>query len=290
MKSTPSRLRMSFARAAAVVVLAAGGAGLAIGCNGGIQPEVITYNPRAFREQGIGQFQKGDYTGASSSFKEALRQEPGDYTSRYYLGQCFDKMGEPQRAIEEYHTTLNVMTHSLEGKTDTAVRGKVLEALSEAIAHEPDRSSDLAAIEKQQPRTPENAILLARIYRYSGDADMALVRYSEAQTIDPGNPLIAKEYGLYLEQLGQNKRANGQLRHAYAMNTKDEEVAAALRRLGVVPGPSLKSEDQLEKPFIPLGPLPEVDLTTSNKSTTPAQNGANQGTPGAVGSSTSPRD
>jgi Tfp pilus assembly protein PilF len=288
MKSTRFRLRLSFARAAAIAVLAAGGAGLFLGCNGGVNPEVITYNPRAFREQGVAQYQKADYINASSSFKEALRQEPGDYTSRYYLGECFDKMGQPQRAIEEYRTTLNVMTKSLEGKGDVAVRGKVLEALSEAIAHEPDRTGDLALIERQQPRSPENAVLLARIYRYSGDADMALTRYAEAQDIEPSNPLIAKEYGLYLEQLGQKKRADAQLRHAYAMNTRDEEVAAALRRLGVVPGPSLKTEEQLEKPFVPLGPLPEVDLT-SNKSTTPSKP-QQQTAPGAVGTSTSPRD
>lgn len=289
MKSTPSRLRLSFARAAAAAVLAAGGAGLLFGCNGGVNPEMITYNPRAFREQGIGQYQKADYVNASSSFKEALRQEPGDYTSRYYLGECYDKLGQPQRAIEEYRTTLSVMSKSLEGKGDVAVRGKVLEALSEAIAHEPDRTGDLALIERQQPRSAENAVLLARIYRYSGDADMALTRYAEAQNIDPTNPLIAKEFGLYLEQLGQNKRADAQLRHAYAMNTRDEEVAAALRRLGVVPGPSLKSEDALEKPFVPLGPLPEVDLTTSNKSTT-GQPQQQQPQPGAVGSSALPRD
>lgn len=287
MKSTPFRLRLSFARAAAAAVLAAGGAGLLLGCNGGVNPEMITYNPRAFRDQGVAQYNKADYVNASSSFKEALRQEPGDYTSRYYLGECFDKMGQPQRAIEEYRTTLSVMSKSLEGKGDVAVRGKVLEALSEAIAHEPDRTADLALIERQQPRSAENAVLLARIYRYSGDADTALTRYDEAQNIEPANALIAKEYGLYLEQLGQNKRANSQLRHAYAMNTRDEEVAAALRRLGVVPGPSLKSEDQLEKPFVPLGPIPEVDLTTSNKSATPAQP---QQQPGAVGSSASPRD
>lgn len=287
MKSAPFRLRLSFARAATAAVLALGGAGLFLGCNGGVNPEMITYNPRAFRDQGVAQYNKADYVNASSSFKEALRQEPGDYTSRYYLGECFDKMGQPQRAIEEYRTTLVVMSKSLEGKGDVAVRGKVLEALSEAIAHEPDRTADLALIERQQPRSAENAVLLARIYRYSGDADTALTRYDEAQNIDPANPLIAKEFGLYLEQLGQNKRANSQLRHAYAMNTRDEEVAAALRRLGVVPGPSLKSEDQLEKPFVPLGPIPEVDLTSSSKSTTPAQP---QQPPAAVGSSTSPRD
>lgn len=283
MKSASLFQCFSLKRMAAVAVLSLGLAG----CGGGISPEMITYNHAAYRQQGIEKFDKADYVNAASSFKEALRQEPGDYTSRYYLGQCYDKMGHPQQAIEEYRTTLNGMTHSLEGKGDVQTRGKVLEALAQAIAHEPDKSGDMAIVERQQPRTPEDAILLARICRYSGDADTALVHYQEAQQIDPASAPIAKEYGLYLEQLGQAKKADWQLRHAYAMNTRDEEVAAALRRLGVVPGPSLKSEDQLEKPFVPLGPLPEVDLSSSNKSSAPAPQPV---TPGAVGTSSSPRD
>lgn len=273
----------TFKRTVAVALLSAGLAG----CGGGISPEMITYNHRAYREAGVQKFDKADYVNAASDFKEALRQEPGDYTSRYYLGECYDKMGHPQQAIEEYRTTLNTMVHSLEGKGDMPMRAKVLEAYAQGIAHEPDRNGDVALIERQQPRTCENAILLARICRYSGDADTALMHYQEAQQIDPSSQPAAKEYGLYLEQLGQVKRADPQLRHAYAMNTHDEEVAAALRRLGVVPGPSLKSEDQLEKPFVPLGPLPEVDLTTSNKSSAPAPQPSS---PGPVGSSTSPRD
>jgi Tfp pilus assembly protein PilF len=255
----------------------------------GCGTDIISYN-REFRTQAIAQYNKQDYVGAAQTFKAALRNEPGDYTSRYYLGQCYSFMGHPQQAIEEYHTTLSVMTNSLEGRTDVEMRRKVLASLASAIAKESDRTGDLARIERQQPRTAENAVLLARIYRESGDADLALTRYSEAQQIDPKDPLIAKEYGLYLEQLGQTKKADAELRHAYAMNTHDEEVAAALRRMGVVPGPSLKDEDGLEKPLVPLGPLPPLDLTTSNKSTPAGQPSPGQQGPGAVGSSTSPRD
>jgi hypothetical protein len=51
-----------------------------------------------------------------------------------------------------------------------------------------------------------------------------------------------------------------------------------------VPGPSLKGEAGLERPFLPMGPLPEVDLSTSNKQ--PAQPQSGQ----TVGSTGSPRD
>lgn len=275
MKSASILRRFSIAGPVTAVLLAAGLAGCGT--------EIISYN-RQFREQGMSQYTQADYPAAAGSFENAIRQEPGDYTSHYYLGQCCEKMNKPQQAIQQYRTTLTVMEHSLEGKTDSEFRSKVIVALARVVAGQSDRSGDLAALEAQ-PRTAENALLLAEIYRQTGDADNAMTRFEQAQQIDPQNPQIAKEYGLYLEQLGQTARADRQLRRAYTLNDKDEEVAAALRRMGIVPGPSLKSEDALAKPALPLGPLPEVDLSTSSKTPAPAPN-----TNGAVGSSTSPRD
>lgn len=276
MNSTLFFTRFAATRVAALVLV---GAGL-FGCNS----DVISYN-RQFREQGMQQYGKAAYADAASSFANAVRQEPGDYTSRFYLGVCEEQMGKLQQAIQQYRTTLEVMTRSLEGKGDLPFRGKVVNQLASAIARQPDRSGDLAALERA-PRSAENSFILAKVYRQTGDADNALSRFEQAQQIDPRNAEIAKEYGLYLEQLGQTQRADGQLRRAYALNSRDEQVAAALRRLGIVPGPSLKGEDGLEKPVIPLGPLPEVDLSTSSKqpSQAPQQNRP------AVGTTGSPRD
>jgi Flp pilus assembly protein TadD len=254
---------------------------------GGCGTDIISYN-REFRTQAITLYNNQDYINAASAFKQAIREEPGDYTSRYYLGVCYEVMHHTEQAIQEYRTALQVMdNNSLEGKGDIAMRQKVTAGLANAIACEPDRSGDLAMIERG-PKTVENKLLLARIYRKTGDADSSLTRYEEAQQLDLKDQIVAKEYGLYLEQLGQTQKADPQLRRAYALNSRDEEVAAALRRLGVVPGPSLKGEDGLERPFVPLGPLPEMDL--SSKQERPASP-AGPLTPGPVGSnSNSPQD
>jgi Tfp pilus assembly protein PilF len=271
-KSAPFDWRFSIARVSVLGLLAAGLAGCGTGSGTGI----ISYN-REFRQSGFAQYDKHDYLNAAQTFKAALREEPGDYTSRYFLANCYEFLGHPQQAIKEYQTTLKVMTNSLEGKGDVVVRQKVLAAMASAIAKESDRSADLAQIERQ-PRSVENAVLLARIYRQSGDADLSLTRYQEAEQLDPKDASVAKEYGLYLEQLGQMKKADAQLRQAYALNTRDEEVAAALRRMGVVPGPSLKTEEGLEKPLVPLGPLPEVEFTSGKPAATPSAFPVNTGT------------
>jgi hypothetical protein len=76
---------------------------------------------------------------------------------------------------------------------------------------------------------------------------------------------------MYLERFGQKERARLPLKNAYAMNSNDQEVADALRRVGVVPGPSLKPEDQLAKPLVPIGPIPPIHFGgNSNQSTADA--------------------
>ncbi len=53
---------------------------------------------------------------------------------------------------------------------------------------------------------------------------------------------------------------------AYQLNRRlnkpeDQQVDAALRRGDIIPGPALMEEKDLSKPIVPLGPLPEVDVT-----------------------------
>jgi len=261
---------------------------LRLGCLAGLLvaggcSDMVSMN-RQYREQGLEQYNKGEYVKSASTLQYAIRQEPGDYTSHYYLGKSYEHMHQPQQAIEQYRTCLTVMNNSLEGSTDREFRLKVLDALARDIATEPYRAADLNLLERQ-PKTAENHFLLAKVYRYSQDPDDALENYNRAALADPTDFAIAKEYGLYLEELGQTKRADAELRRAYAMNTKDEQVAAGLRRIGVIPGPSLKDENDLVKPVVPVGPLPEVEIG----GTTPTH-GPQQPAPGGSTGTSSVRD
>ena len=71
----------------------------------------------------------------------------------------------------------------------------------------------------------------------------------------------AQEQPQRLEKIpGMRDDSARQLKHAYQLNNRDPEVVAALRRIGVVPGPSLKEVEKLASPSVPKGPLPEVDI------------------------------
>ncbi len=227
-------------------------------CSAGCS-DVITY-ARDSREKGLQYYNQADYENAAGDFKNAIRQDPADYYSHYYLASCYDHGKAYHQAIQQYKTCLHIMENSLGGKEDIAFRMQVLDNLGGAIAKADDRSVELTAL-NEGPKTPEDSFLMAKVYRLTGDADSAVEAYDHASLLAPKNFYISKEYGIYLAKLGQDERAGKELRIAYAINDKDQQVIDALREVGVVPGPGLKDEKDLAKPVIPEGPIPKVDVT-----------------------------
>lgn len=245
----PHIARRSFIALLAVTSLAL------VGCS-----QDIINRSDSTRKQGIEQFEQRNYADAAGTFRNAARQDPRDYRSLYYLGASYEKLNLNQQAIEAYKASLDAQPHTLAGKEDEAGRLRTLDALASIIARTDTRDTEVNQIE-QRAKSDQNAadlFMLAKIHRYRGDADSAVDCYNRAVLKTPSDFILNKEFGLYLEQLGQSQRAETLLRKAYASRAGDEEVTAALRRLGVVPGPALKDEKALVHPPLPKGPIPPV--------------------------------
>ncbi|MBC8109308.1 MAG: tetratricopeptide repeat protein [Anaerolineae bacterium] len=246
--------------------------------------DMVTYSGKS-QDKGMTQYKQQSYTDAAGSFRNATRQNPRDYKSYYMLGCCYEQSGQHQQAIHAFRTSLDVQQMVFEGKYDDEQRVKTINGLAGAIAHSDSRDIETnAAVAKA--RTSQNAddyMLLGQIYAFRGDADSAVEAYDHAALLAPQSFYISKSYGLYLERLGQTSRAEAALRRAYALNVSDEEVNLALRRLGVIPGPSIKNQDALVQPPLPRGPIPELDLSrmkfggSDPKATTPAAPNAQPG-------------
>jgi tetratricopeptide (TPR) repeat protein len=204
--------------------------------------------PDNARTQGIKLYKGGHYVDAAGAFQNAVRENPSDYTAYYYLGASYDAVGSYQQAMQAYRSSLDNFKWTKEGRMDTDFRLKVLDGLAASIAKSDTRDNDIDAIKARikDNSTAEDYLLLAKINRKSGDADAALENYSTAMMREPRNFDIAKEYGLYLEQLGQTQQAESILSRAYQLRSSDKQVADALRRLGIVPGPSLLHGDAVE--------------------------------------------
>lgn len=221
--------------------------------------DVITYSKDS-RRAGVQQFTEGRYEDAAGSFRNAIRQDPRDFRSHYYLGASYDAMGAQQQAIHSYQSALETLELSLVSREEEGhqFRHQIIDGLAKSIAKGQQRATDVALPQRGR-RPAEDALLGAKVARYSGDADAAVEAYTQAYNLDPQDFYTAKEAGLYFEELGQVQQANAVLRQAFAINPQDAQVGSALRRLGVVPGPSLKDRRDLADPAVPKGPIPPVN-------------------------------
>jgi tetratricopeptide (TPR) repeat protein len=229
-----------------------------VGCS-----DIITYADKT-RDAGMVAYNQQDYPRAAGAFRSALRQDPRDYRSHYYLGMSSLQMHNYQQATVAFRACLDTQNVTLLGQEDEDIRNKALDGLAQAIVKSDAADLEVYKVEEaarstKGPAAAREYFVLAKVYRYRKLPDMALDFYNRATLEDPKNFAFAKEYGLYCEQLQQTAKAQEMLRQAYGLNQRDPEVVAALQRMGTVPGPSLRSKADLAQPPLPKGPLPEFD-------------------------------
>ena len=222
---------------------------------------------------------EGEAEEAAIIFANQVRRSPKDYEAHFHLGQAQLAGGRATEAIRSFKTALEVMPLSHSGKEDDQTRFEIVDALSGALAAHDTDGSLLVQIESKSKGNKTLKLLSAMTYAKAGDPDNAIQRFNEAVNLDREDPYATKQFGLYLESIAQADDAEYQLRRAYRLNTQDQEVAAALRRLGVVPGPAILSATELSKPKIPQGPIPEIKWGEKPAPTAPGTPGAQPGDP-----------
>jgi len=233
----------------------------------GCQSSTLLSSPSDSRREGEQLYREGSYGEAAGSFKTAIRRNPRDYQSQYHLARSYEQMGQNQQAIAAYKASLDTAKLTLEGRENKPFRLMTLDGLAGVIAKHDPKDVELNLIEEKAKsgQVAENWFVVAKVYRQRGDVDSALDAYNRAALMDSKDFSIIKEYGLYLEQVGQTPKATQSLRKAYALNSSDPEVVAALRRNGIVPGPAVNSQTKLAKPYLPPGPLPELSRIGKDK-------------------------
>ncbi len=185
------------------------------------------------RRKGLALYEQEQYLDAAGSFQNAVRQRPRDWQSHYYLGLSYEQVGQLQRAIQAYKSSLDTQAIDPKGRYDTAFRNRAMDALARAIAKTNDTAAEIKLLQERivSADKPEPSIILARLYRNIGDIDSAIATYQAAHTQYPRDFQTAKEYGLYLESLGLTSQAGGPLSAANSLQPFDTEVSAALARI-----------------------------------------------------------
>lgn len=244
----------------------------------GCQSSTLLSSPSDSRREGEQLYREGSYGEAAGSFRTAIRRNPRDYKSQYHLAQSYEQMGQHQQAIAAYKASLDTAKLTLEGQENKQFRLLTLDGLAGVIARNDPQDIELNTIEEKAKggQSAENWFVVAKVYRLRGDIDSAVNAYNRAALLDSKDFYIVKEYGLFLEQLGQTPKATQSLRKAYALNNQDPEVIAALRRNNIVPGPAVNSQTKLQRPYLPAGPLPELSRIGRNEQPTRAPGAAPQ--------------
>ena len=92
---------------AQLLALGGGSVTLLTGCS-----DIITYADQT-RDAGLVAYNQADYPKAAGAFRSALRQDPRDYMSHYYLGMSSLQMGNYRRAAEEQNFFLRGFNYLL---------------------------------------------------------------------------------------------------------------------------------------------------------------------------------
>ena len=75
---------------------------------------VVPGNSLAYKALGIVYFPRGDYAQAKVYFQKAVELDPQEEESRFYLGTCLLKLGEPRQAAAQFHAAREIDSTYLE--------------------------------------------------------------------------------------------------------------------------------------------------------------------------------
>jgi Tfp pilus assembly protein PilF len=196
--------------------------------------EPLTYS-KDFQRNGITQYNSGDYLDAAGSFKASARQDPTNYQTQYYLGRCYEQVGDDESAIEAYRLCLKLRPQMPAGRADVAMRERVLSRVSALIARSQSAETELNSLQAEAAasKSVEDYRIVARVFALRGDADSAIDSYRKGLECEDDNFILTKEFGLYLVKINQTTAAADILRKAWNLDSSDPQVAMALRGLGV---------------------------------------------------------
>src|SRR4051812_41002805 len=156
--------------------------------------EALTYANKS-REEGIKLYDQHYYADAAGAFRNAVRQDPRDYRSQYYLGLCYDELKQHHQAFSSFRTSLDVMTQLGPNFVDPNFRQAVLEAYGASVSRHDENESEINALTKRAAGSAsgEEWFVLAKAFRLRGDADRAIDAYTRAARVSGDNFYIRKE-------------------------------------------------------------------------------------------------
>lgn len=173
----------------------------------------------------------GDYELARQEYKEFVDRRPGKARVQHALGKSYLELGQPQAAAQCLW-----VAHDMDPNND-----EYTETLADALYQAGDRGKlyDLLRSMTRQPGRVQDYIRLGHYAALLGHVDEALTALLTAAKID-GGKTVGPQIALaeFYQSVGDHENALTRLRMALYLDPANAEVAAKIRELGEIPGPS----------------------------------------------------
>jgi tetratricopeptide (TPR) repeat protein len=183
---------------------------LVVGCTETVQERVRVYN-----EDGVQLYKAGSYAQARETFQAALALKPGDCNLAFNIGQCYEHLGQLDKAEQAYRQCLQLAPEHEECRHALVVllwqqnrRPETVKLVEDFLARHPKLAAayaeqgwlwhQLGDLTRAQARLvqalefdPHNNLALtelAQIYETKNRADRAVYLYEQALTYHPNQP------------------------------------------------------------------------------------------------------
>ncbi|MEO0477446.1 MAG: tetratricopeptide repeat protein [Planctomycetota bacterium] len=195
------------------------------------------YNPAVEKFKAEKAIEAGNYAEAEQRLNKVLYNDPQDWGGRYLMGLTYLETNRPVEAQSQLELALAVRDRS-ESETP-----KILDALARSLEQQELYDQLYAFLDAQIERYEgwEDYARKARFLAKANDIDGAALAYRQAAFFSRNKTEdIYLELATFYEGIGDYDKAIQALKWAYYINDENPETPDRFRKLGVVPGPTLK--------------------------------------------------
>jgi Tfp pilus assembly protein PilF len=197
-----------------------------VGCAQTAQDRVREYN-----EDGVMLFKKGDYAHARETFQAALALKPTDSNLLFNIGQCYDRLQQPDQAEKAYLECIRSEPNHAECRHELA-----------ALLWKQDRKAESAKMVEswlaKEPKLASAFALHGWLFVQQGDLGKAKSRLFDALALDGSDWRALVALAQVFEAENRLDRALVLYQRALEINPDQAEVAhrvASLKSQGIGP-------------------------------------------------------
>ena len=195
------------------------------------------YNPTVEKFKAEKAMEAGNYAEAEQRLVGVIDHDPSDWHGHYLMGLLLLDTDRAIKAQSELELAL-----AAEDRHDEETP-KILDALARALEQQELYNELYAFLDAQIDRYEgwEDYARKARILAKANDIDGAALAYRQAAYFSRNKTeKIYIELAEFYEGIGDYPKAVQALKWAYYINDENPTIPDRFRRLGVVPGPTLK--------------------------------------------------